>query len=318
MIDSNVIVVGGGPAGATCAWRLKQKGIDCIILDKNSFPREKICAGWITPKVVRDLEMDTGKYPHTLRTFTRFHMHIYGRNPRIKTRQYAIRRSEFDHWLLKRSVAKVYLHHAKNIVRDKGTYIIDDAYRCKYLIGAGGTYCPVYRSLFADLNPRAQTSCVVAMEEEFDYPYEENNCHLWFFENKLPGYGWYVPKGKGCVNVGIGGLWERLRKRNSNIKKQWERFTQTLNDLSFIANHSFSPKGYVYYLRQNVRVAHRNNAFIIGDSAGLATKDLGEGIGPAVESAILAADSIHRGSPFSLKSVTTYSLPGIVLARWGF
>lgn len=310
--------MGGGPAGTTCAWKLKQKGMECIILDKNSFPREKVCAGWITPKVMKDLKIDIEEYPHTLVTFSRFHIHIYGKNPKIKTKQYAIRRYEFDDWLLKRSHAKAYHHHAKNIARDNGTYIIDDAYRCKYLIGAGGTYCPVYRSLFADFNPRARKSYITAIEEEFVCHYKDTNCHLWFFENGLPGYSWYVPKGHGYVNVGIGGVFERLKRRNTNIKKQWERFKQKLEDLSLIDNHPFSPKGYNYYLRQNIQVAHRNNAYLIGDSAGLATKDLGEGIGPAVESAILAADSICHGSHFSFKSVTTYSLPGIVLAGLDF
>ncbi|MCK4821330.1 FAD-dependent oxidoreductase, partial [bacterium] len=50
MINTDVIIVGGGPAGATCAWRLRQSNIRCIILDKQRFPRTKICAGWITPE----------------------------------------------------------------------------------------------------------------------------------------------------------------------------------------------------------------------------------------------------------------------------
>jgi flavin-dependent dehydrogenase len=51
-----------------------------------------------------------------------------------------------------------------------------------------------------------------------------------------------------------------------------------------------------------------NNTYIIGDAAGLATLDLGEGIGPAIESGILAANSIFTGRRFSERSVTRYSL----------
>lgn len=53
MITAETIIVGGGPAGSSCAWRLRQLGGDCIVLDRQSFPRVKLCAGWITPAVVR-------------------------------------------------------------------------------------------------------------------------------------------------------------------------------------------------------------------------------------------------------------------------
>ncbi|RQW04100.1 FAD-dependent oxidoreductase, partial [candidate division KSB1 bacterium] len=68
MIDSTVIIVGGGPAGSTCAWALQQKGVDVIILDKKEFPRPKLCAGWITPRVLRRLRLEPS-YPHSLTRF---------------------------------------------------------------------------------------------------------------------------------------------------------------------------------------------------------------------------------------------------------
>ena len=57
MIDAKVIIVGGGPAGSTCAWKLKQSNVPAILLDKKPFPRPKICAGWITPAVIADLHI---------------------------------------------------------------------------------------------------------------------------------------------------------------------------------------------------------------------------------------------------------------------
>jgi flavin-dependent dehydrogenase len=53
--SADVIIVGGGPAGSSCAWSLKRQGVDCLVLDKEPFPRGKPCAGWITPEVVEDL-----------------------------------------------------------------------------------------------------------------------------------------------------------------------------------------------------------------------------------------------------------------------
>src|SRR5260370_16541725 len=64
MRSAEAIVVGGGPAGSAAATRLRAAGIDVLVLDKEEFPRQKLCAGWITPEVVRDLRLDIAAYPH--------------------------------------------------------------------------------------------------------------------------------------------------------------------------------------------------------------------------------------------------------------
>ena len=58
MESCDVLIVGGGPAGSTCAWQLRQAGLDVLVMDKQTFPRDKVCAGWITPAVVESLELD--------------------------------------------------------------------------------------------------------------------------------------------------------------------------------------------------------------------------------------------------------------------
>ena len=58
----DVLIVGGGPAGSTCARALKNAGLDVLILDKSVFPRDKVCAGWITPQVVEELDLDVDDY----------------------------------------------------------------------------------------------------------------------------------------------------------------------------------------------------------------------------------------------------------------
>ena len=64
METADVVIVGGGPAGSTFAWALRRADVKCLVLDKTQFPRNKLCAGWITLEVVEDLEMDVGAYPH--------------------------------------------------------------------------------------------------------------------------------------------------------------------------------------------------------------------------------------------------------------
>ena len=315
MIYRDAIIVVGGPAGSTCAWKLKQRGVDCMVLDKHAFPRKKLCAGWITPRVVKHLELEVDNYPHSLTPFRKLHFHLCGIRFGIRTRQYAIRRDEFDNWLLERAEVSVHRHEVKRITNDGDGYAIDDQYRCKYLVGAGGTNCPVYRNIFSEGHPRNENALIVSMEEEFAHDYRDERCHLWFFENKLPGYSWYVPKRNGIVNIGIGGVASTIRKRGSTIRDHWNLFTEKLHALSLIGDRTFEPKGYTYYLRQRPSAVRDGNCYAIGDSAGLATRDMGEGIGPAIESGILAADSIAKRTDFSLKSIPTYSFPGILCFR---
>src|SRR5947209_4454313 len=62
MDSCDVLIVGGGPAGSSCAWRLRDCGLDVAILDKQVFPRNKVCGGWITPEVLEELEIDPDEY----------------------------------------------------------------------------------------------------------------------------------------------------------------------------------------------------------------------------------------------------------------
>jgi flavin-dependent dehydrogenase len=310
----DVLIVGGGPAGSAAARHLKQRGVDVLVLDKEDFPRLKLCAGWITPEVVHDLEMDVAAYPYRFLTFNRLHIHIKGLHFRIPSVQHSIRRFEFDSWLLERSGAPVVRHTVRNVRAEPDGYVIDEEFRCRYLIGAGGTRCPVYRTLFRELNPRVSELQTVTLEHEIEYDWKDPACHLWFFDKGLPGYSWYVPKENGWLNVGIGGMAERMKASGGDIKHHWNRFIGTL-DKTLAPGARYEPTGYSYFLRGRVEVVRRDNAFITGDAAGLATRDMAEGIGPAIRSGLRAAKSIVDGTPYRLDDVTGASLGGGWVSR---
>jgi menaquinone-9 beta-reductase len=312
MIKTDVLIVGGGPAGSSCAWRLKQNGANCLILDQHNFPRFKPCAGWITPDLVNDLEMNPSEYPYSFTTFTSFDISIRGFKFTLPTRQHAIRRYEFDDWLLHRAGAPIQNHTVKTITQVSDGYVIDGMYFGKYLVGAGGTHCPVYKNLFQSSNPREKGFLIVAQEAEFSYPITDQRCRLWFLENKLPGYAWYVPKANGYVNVGLGGMAEQLKTNGDSLKKHWEHLLQKLDSMGLIQGHNINPSGHYYYLRQRPSEVRRDNAFIVGDAASLATLDMGEGIRPAVQSGLLAAEAILHNSDYSLISIPKYSWPSLI------
>ncbi len=314
MIERDIIIVGGGPAGSSCAWRLCQEGFDPLVLDKEDFPRHKLCAGWVTKKAMRQLKLKPSEYPHSFLTYPAIHAHFKGLHAKIPGKQHSIRRYEFDDYLLGRSGAGVQSHTVKKIIRDGDYFVIDDTYRCRYLVGAGGMRCPVYRELFRKANPRSKILQTVTMEQEFPHDWSNGECHLWFFDNGLPGYAWYVPKANGYLNIGVGGMAAGLAARKDNIQRHWKYFTEKLARKGFVS-HDYKPAGFSYYVRGGVERVQIGNAFIAGDSAGLATRDMCEGIGPAIESGLRAAEAIANNTPYQLEDVTSRSIKYRFISR---
>ncbi len=305
----DVIIVGGGPAGASCAYELNRHGIRTLILDKQKFPRMKLCAGWLPPHVFETLGITPETYPRQLTLFKRLMIHLCGLRFPFYHRQYAIRRVEFDNWLLKRSGVPVIQHKVQKIQYRNHHYIVDDQYLCRYLVGAGGTHCPVYRTFFTRLHPRSKDMFITTIEEEFPYHFDVHDCHLWFFENHLPGYAWYIPKKGGYVNVGVGGAFHQLKQKHTTIRRHWDFLITKLYESRIITDHDYHPRGYNYYLRQPTVTTQSGSTFIIGDAAGLATLDMGEGIGPAIESGQAAARAIINASPYSPRKIRKFSGP---------
>jgi flavin-dependent dehydrogenase len=312
---ADVVVVGGGPAGSACARELASSGSDVVVLDRAIFPRTKLCAGWVTPEAMADLELDLADYPGRLLTFDKLHLHWKWLGVSHSSRQHSIRRFEFDNFLLQRSGARVLKHKVQNIERQDDEFVIDGKIHCRYLVGAGGTACPVYRSLFRQLNPRAHELQTATLEQEYRFDWRDGDCHLWFFRDGLPGYAWYVPKQKGYINIGLGGMSAKLKAGDKPLQFYWQQFIAHLRKLALIDDTELQPKGHSYYLRGSVDVVRSGNAFIVGDSVGLATRDMCEGIGPAVRSGRLAARAIAEGSEYTLDGLSRYSGRGFA-SKW--
>lgn len=315
MLSTQVIIVGGGPAGAACAWQLGHHNIPCLVLDRTTFPRVKPCAGWVTPEVFNYLACSPEDYPHSLTTFTSFEVSLRGLKFHLPTRQYAIRRIEFDAWLLERSGAKVQQHQVEQVEYKNGRYLVDDQYSASHIVGAGGTHCPVRRDVFDTGRKNPRKGLIITKEEEFPYPFSDERCHLWFFEGGLPGYAWYVPKADGYLNVGIGGSAHGLKARRQSLNEHWHRLVEKLDRTGLVSSHSFDPLGYSYYLRERAPQVRLGNAFLVGDALGLATRDMGEGIGAAIHSGLLAADAIIHKRPYEINAIPRYSLPSLLRLR---
>jgi flavin-dependent dehydrogenase len=314
MRSYRVAIVGAGPAGSACARKLVESGMDCLVIDKAELPRQKTCAGWLPPGVFKLLGLHPEEYPYGLTVFHRLFISFNGLTLVRPGTQYAIRRLEFDSWLLNLSQAEFLKHEVKEVRKTDRGFVLDGEIEAQILVGAGGTHCPIAR-IFRQDNATGQDTRIVALESEFQSDWHDPACRLWFLENKLPGYFWYVPKTGGYLNLGVGGNIAVLKETGLTIQDQWEYLVDKLQQSALIKESPPEPQGYVYYLRGVNPAVAEKDLYLVGDAARLATLDMGEGIGPAIHSGQLAAEAILEGKPYRVERVSKYSLlpPGM---RW--
>ena len=104
---------------------------------------------------------------------------------------------------------------------------------------------------------------------------------------------------------------DKLKHQGGHLREYWRRFVDKLRRKDLVSYDDYCPTGYSYYLRGNVDVISDNDAYIVGDSVGIATRDMCEGIGPAVKSGLLAADAIISGTDYSLAGLTQFTGRGL-------
>lgn len=299
METCDVVIVGGGPAGSTCAGKLRQAGLDVLLLDKATFPRDKPCAGWITPAVLATLAIDQEEYRRgrVLQEISSFRTGLMDGSEVVtrygKTVSYGIRRCEFDQYLLQRSGVRQALGEPVTTpARHDGGWLVNGRIKARLLVGAGGHHCPVARFLGAKIGNGA---VIVAQAAEFALsPDQERLCRIpadtpaLYFCHDMKGYGWLFRKGR-FLNVGLGRMDTKDLGRHT---REFCAFLEQRGDLEVGGSYRFRGHAYLLYEQQGGRSYADDGALLIGDAAGLARPQSGEGILPAIESALLAADTI--------------------------
>jgi flavin-dependent dehydrogenase len=309
----DVLIVGGGPAGSSCAWALQDSGLEVAILDRHTFPRDKVCGGWITPQVLAELKIDPAEYGRgrILQPITSFRTGYIG-GPAIDTPyksivSYGIRRRELDDYLLRRSGARLLEGiPLTSLERETDGWVVNGKIRPRLLVGAGGHFCPIAKLTKAK---PARENAVVAQEAEFemDAP-RQAGCQVrpdmpeLYFCSDMKGYGWCFRKGN-YLNIGLGRMDQH---RLSEHVADFVRFLQTAGRIAFDVPSSLLGHAYLLYGVSERKVID-DRVLLIGDSAGLAYKQSGEGIRPAIESGILAAQAIRAAQgDYSRESLRAY------------
>ena len=116
----DVLVVGGGPAGSTCARALVAGGARVAVIDRAEFPRVKLCAGWLSPAIWDVLELAPASYPRGIWEWNTCHVHYRRKDYAIPCHGWFIRRYELDDFLLRTSGAEIHLGTAVKTIEQIG------------------------------------------------------------------------------------------------------------------------------------------------------------------------------------------------------
>ena len=288
----DAIVVGAGPAGSTCAYRLASAGASVLLLDRACFPRDKPCGGGVTGRAARLLPFSIDPVVEDTVTSVRMRLR-YG--PWVERGDGAplvlmTQRIRLDAYLVERVIA------AGADLRDgvkvtavaagpDGIEVVAGGERllAATVIGADGVNGVCARALGLGGNH------AVGVALEGNVPYDRlgdgyRGCAVLELGLVPGGYGWVFPKGDHA-NIGLGG-WER----------EGPRLRQALRALcaahGVAADDLEGVRGYRLPLRSPRSTLARGRAAVVGDAAGLVDPVSGDGIFEAFLSARLASETV--------------------------
>ena len=314
----DVIVVGGGPAGSVMAWELARRGVEVIVLDRASFPRDKVCGDYIEPRglrvfkamrCLRSLERTsprrvtrTSIYVDSVCRY-RGRIPFYGRRSDLPSHGYIIPRYQLDQVLLQTAaragayirentaVTGVAFHRTGVEVSAKVGGGKRVSYRARLIVGADGVQSVVARSVHLLVNDPRHTA---VSQRAYAEGVSRNTTEAAFYFNKafFPGYGWMFPMSAGRANIGVGILAEARDRYNINVTELFADFVRELKRSHPLCSRlrlCGSPGGGIVKTYGAAAANHFDFGVLIGDAGSFVDPMTGEGITPAMESAMLAA-----------------------------
>jgi geranylgeranyl reductase family protein len=316
-----VVVVGGGPSGAACAYWLAEAGHDVLLLEKKRYPREKTCGDGLTPRSVKQLEdMGLASALAEHHRFTGLRSIAFGRtlelawpsHPDFPSYGYVVTRKDLDHMVAERAVkAGATLWQESEaiepvfddglvrgaVVKNKESGQTTEV-RAKYVVVADGANSRFGRALGTSRDKAYPLGMAIRGYFEsprHDEPWIESHLDIRDKEgNVLPGYGWIFPVGDGRVNVGIGLLSTFNRWKDINTTHLMESFVDYAPKSWGIspATSCGPPTGGRLPMSFSVGPRSGPTFLVTGDAGGAINPFNGEGIAYAYETGRIAAECV--------------------------
>lgn len=323
---ADVIIVGAGPSGSTTAYYLASAGLDVLVLEKTSFPREKVCGDGLTPRAIRALTAMGVPMPEDDGWLRNRGLRIIGGGGRIELDwpdlsafpgYGAVRaRTDFDQ-ILARHAEKAGARLLENVtvtgpILDERTGRVtgvlarqadgagpgrERAFSARLVIAADGNSSRL--SVAMGLHKREDRPLGVAVRTYYTSPRHDDNyleawLDLWDGKQLLPGYGWIFGMGDGTSNVGVGMLNTSDSFGHVDYRALLRRWIGAMPaEWGFTEENRTQPvRGAALPMGFNRTPHYTRGMLLVGDAAGMVNPFNGEGIAYAMESGEIAARTI--------------------------
>ncbi len=336
MKSYDIIVVGGGPSGSSTAINSARNGFKVLLLEKTTFPRDKICGDGVSGKSVRLLRElglieEIEKNEHAKMSGVIFsspkgevlEVEAPDKNEK-EPAGYVVRRYVLDNIIFQaakreenvdvkenHAVVDVIVENGKAVgvkAKDKEGKVHE--FRAKIIVGADGASSIVATKLGAEkIEPEHHVVAVRTYYEGVEGMTDKIELH--FIEDVLPGYFWIFPLPNKRANIGVGMLTKEQRKKRVDLKKAVDVAINSplLKERFKNAKPLGELKGWGLPLGSKRRKGYGNGYLLVGDAASLIDPFTGEGIGNALYSGKLASQVIKEAfekNDFSEETLKKY------------
>ena len=321
--EADVVVVGAGPGGATTAAYLARHGLSVTVLEKSTFPRDKVCGDGLTPRATRALT----RVGIDLSDQTQWHRNIGLRSWGVHPYPFEFKwpeltdfppfgvaraRKDFDEVLARHAVAQgatlIEGASAEHPILNERTGRIEGVvtkdgreFRAPYVVAADGVSSRLAVSM--GITKREDRPMGVAYRTYYHTPkgdddHLESYLALWDGEpsksNQMPGYGWMFPLGNGVANVGLGVLNTSKSFHQTDLRALLKKWSASAPEAWGFrdAEEIGKIQGAALPMAFNRQPHYGRGLVLVGDSGGMVSPFNGEGIAYAMEAAEVAASSI--------------------------
>jgi len=316
--EFDVIIVGGGPSGASCAISFAESGLQVALVDKASFPRDKTCGDALSIDVINQVSWMSAslaeKFKEYQNKIASYGVKIFSADhssidiPLIykgaKGCGYVFPRLDFDNLLFQHAKEYNNIHvfensEVKKIEQTKDAVIVttkDIQIEAPIIVGADGAHSIVSKQL-SDIEVDKEHYCagLRIYYEGITGFNNDNMIELHFFKDVVPGYLWLFPLADNKANVGIGMLSSAVAKKRVNLKETLQRLITNHPDIKERFKNAKAletVKGYGLPLGSKKRNISGERFLLTGDAASLIDPLTGEGIANAIRSGRIAATHV--------------------------